>query len=533
MSNFKLRTSVSQQGERIRPFFSRQQPNRPVPQTSYNQKRSYNSKLEQPGLYFDINQAKDMVNFQNPLINRAQSQQQMRSISGFAFSEKSQKLYSPYEYLHYATKVNGSKEQYLNALQQLGYDQAEIFQNKPLNEIINNTNGIINRSYSVKYMGIIDGNMGILTNRKKIYNKSIQKPSQQFQKQLVEQETDKNKHQTNHFKYGISPSDASHDENSNRIYQYQASNQNEETGGGVQQVSLGDNRQSKIHLETNTEQQVSKPSEIVSQNQQIQLQQKPQKQYQIKEQKSSSQNKLQTVVTNPNLQSQTNYTQQADQIESQIQKIPHPENYSTYLVGKYALPRGLKSIKRMRDPAILQQKLKLEQWHAEKIKVFEVSEQQGGGFSIQNSNHNKSNSSSNYPHHQGQFGQTKSNFMKSSIHFSQQQKGNARMKSSLYKKPLQNYEENVEEGICYAIIDQNPNQDTVSFSKLLQHIDRVDPSQIINRILPKTQQNKSKQLPPGVIFEQNTQLFQRYQNLQTKTFIASSSPNKSLQSDQN
>jgi hypothetical protein len=36
-------------------------------------------------------------------------------------SEKSQKLFSPYEYLHYATKVNNSKESYINALAQLGF----------------------------------------------------------------------------------------------------------------------------------------------------------------------------------------------------------------------------------------------------------------------------------------------------------------------------------------------------------------------------------------------------------------------------
>lgn len=47
------------------------------------------------------------------------------------------------------------------------------------------------------------------------------------------------------------------------------------------------------------------------------------------------------------------------------------------------------------------------------------------------------------------------------------------MKASIYKKPVNNYEENLEEGICYAIIDSVQAPEGVSYSKLLSRIDRA------------------------------------------------------------
>jgi len=49
-----------------------------------------------------------------------------------------------------------------------------------------------------------------------------------------------------------------------------------------------------------------------------------------------------------------------------------------------------------------------------------------------------------------------------------------RMKASIYKKPVNNYEENLEEGICYAIIDSVQAPEGVSYSKLLSRIDRTN-----------------------------------------------------------
>lgn len=77
-------------------------------------------------------------------------------------------MYSPYEYLHYATKINFSKESYLSALQQLGFKNVDNLNVKPYNDIMNKTQGILAKSYSLKYLGVIDGNMGILSKRIKI-----------------------------------------------------------------------------------------------------------------------------------------------------------------------------------------------------------------------------------------------------------------------------------------------------------------------------------------------------------------------------
>lgn len=83
-------------------------------------------------------------------------------------TEKSQKLYTPFEYLNYTTKVNNSKESYINALQQLGYENTQKLNARPFNDIINKTKTIITNSYSIKYIGIIEGNMGILSKRVKL-----------------------------------------------------------------------------------------------------------------------------------------------------------------------------------------------------------------------------------------------------------------------------------------------------------------------------------------------------------------------------
>ena len=37
------------------------------------------------------------------------------------------------------------------------------------------------------------------------------------------------------------------------------------------------------------------------------------------------------------------------------------------------------------------------------------------------------------------------------------------------KRRIKNYEENVDEGICYAIIDKPSNKDVISYSRLLNN----------------------------------------------------------------
>lgn len=77
--------------------------------------------------------------------------------------EKPNKQYTPYEYLNYTVKVNNSKESYLNSLKQLGIDYTQNLNSKPYIDILSDTKNLIQNSYSIKYVGIIDGNMGILT----------------------------------------------------------------------------------------------------------------------------------------------------------------------------------------------------------------------------------------------------------------------------------------------------------------------------------------------------------------------------------
>lgn len=50
-------------------------------------------------------------------------------------------------------------------MQQLGYEKADTFNEENLKKIMNKTSHLINKTFSVKYIGVIEGNMGILSRR--------------------------------------------------------------------------------------------------------------------------------------------------------------------------------------------------------------------------------------------------------------------------------------------------------------------------------------------------------------------------------
>ncbi|KAL4497917.1 hypothetical protein ABPG72_014774 [Tetrahymena utriculariae] len=199
------------QGKQYKEMFPRlQAPKKPKTPEEQLQKRQPKG----PGIFFDMQKGLQYQKIENTkkILQRAQSQtqigssQQLSSLQATAaaaitsqgglvhFGEKnSQKLYSPYEYLHYATKINFSKENYLNSLQQLGFQNVNNLNEKPYNDIMNKTQNIIAKSYSLKYLGVIDGNMGILSKRVKI-SEDPRAPSQDIKKKQ------KSKRQMNNMK---------------------------------------------------------------------------------------------------------------------------------------------------------------------------------------------------------------------------------------------------------------------------------------------------------------------------------------------
>ncbi|KRW99347.1 P-loop containing nucleoside triphosphate hydrolase [Pseudocohnilembus persalinus] len=168
----------------------------------------------------------------------------------FKYSEKNQKLYSPHEYIHYSTGLKSFKDNYIKGLQQLGFESAVLLQDRNLNEIYNKTGQIMGHSYSSKYIGIKDNNLGISSFRKKISEMTPQEIALKNKQLRTEQERIKStlSRQKNFFKLQENQSQVqSQDEvYQNEQQQYQIGNIKNPQNQNFQQITNGQKNEIEV-----------------------------------------------------------------------------------------------------------------------------------------------------------------------------------------------------------------------------------------------------------------------------------------------
>jgi len=74
-----------------------------------------------------------------------------------SYQNKSKRYFTPFEYVNFASNIIKGKKRRLNNLQQLLPNHSQLtqedFQTKSLKQIINETEQILKKSYSVKILG--------------------------------------------------------------------------------------------------------------------------------------------------------------------------------------------------------------------------------------------------------------------------------------------------------------------------------------------------------------------------------------------